>query len=461
VSRRPASAISGAPVLVGAATVIVALIAVLLANQSSSGLPFVETYDVRAHVADAKRLTPGVDVRIGGKRVGQLQAITAETGRDGRDAYTALALKLDRSAGPLPRDSTLRIRPRSIIGTKYVEIVRGESPRTIPQGGVIPRRSTSASVDLDEVVGTFDAGTRRATRRVVKEAAYGVAGRGGDLNAAFGRLPGTLLTAGRVTRTLADPTTDVAGLIRGADGALGALRPVTDDLGRLIAGTDTTLGALRRETEPLGTVLADAPRTLSTVDVGSGELLPVLRDTAALARALRPTADQLPATSRALSRAAVDGRPVLRRVPRLGRDLRTTLGATDRALRRDTTTGALRLLTPTAEALDRALQHVVPLQTRCNYVGLFARNATDLIGEGDQNGAWLRLALVLPLAQTVGRADTPEPDLHYRAYPDERCGVGNETWAPGRVVGAPASEPQHRNPATAAPAGTPKGPDGR
>lgn len=461
MSRRPASAVSGAPVLVGAATVIVALIAVILANRSATGLPLVETYDVRANVVDAKRLTPGVDVRIGGKRVGRLQGITARTTADGRDTYASLALRLDRGVGPLPADSTLRIRPRSIIGTKYVEIVRGASRRTIPAGGVLPRRSTSASVDLDEVIGTFDAGTRRASRRVVREAADGIAGRGAAVNAAVGRLPGVLLRAGRVTRTLADPRTDLAGLVAGADGATGALRPVLPELGRLIAATDTTLGAVASERPSLRDVLDEAPPTLGAVDAGSRELRPVLRDTARLARELRPVADELPGTSRALARAAVDGRPVLRRLPRLGTDLRTTLRSADRALRRDTTTGALRLLRPTADALDGALRHVVPLQTRCNYVGLFARNASDLIGEGDQNGAWLRLALVLPLAQTVGRAASPEPDLHLRTYPDDRCGVGNEPWAPGRVLGSPAGERRYVNPATAAPAGTPKGPDGR
>jgi hypothetical protein len=176
--------------------------------------------------------------------------------------------------------------------------------------------------------------------------------------------------------------------------------------------------------------------------------------------AVRLAAGQ-PEAAVALRRAAVDGRPVLRRVPALGRRLRTTLAATDRALRRDATTDALRLLAPTAEALEGTLDHVVPLQTACNVVGLFARNAADLIGEGDANGSWLRLALVLPLAQTVGRATSAEPDLHYRAYPDASCSVGNERWAPGRTLGDRPAATRQPVPATSAPAGTPKGPDGR
>src|SRR6266550_8686122 len=66
------------PVLIGAITVLVAAVGLLLAYNANNGLPFVPTYNIRAMVPDAAELTPGNEVRVGGKRVGVISRITAE-----------------------------------------------------------------------------------------------------------------------------------------------------------------------------------------------------------------------------------------------------------------------------------------------------------------------------------------------------------------------------------------------
>src|SRR6478736_2205225 len=118
--RRGSASIAANPVLIGAATTLVVLVAVFLAYNANSGLPFVPSYELRAEVPNAANLVVGNDVRIGGTRVGTVDA--------------RLDLKLETTIDPLPVDSTVIVRPRSALGLKYVQITRGQSSRGFEDG---------------------------------------------------------------------------------------------------------------------------------------------------------------------------------------------------------------------------------------------------------------------------------------------------------------------------------------
>jgi hypothetical protein len=102
----------------------------------------------------------------------------------------------------------------------------------------------------------------------------------------------------------------------------------------------------------------------------------------------------------------------------------------------------------------------VPAQTRCNYLGLYFRDAPAVVAEGDANGNWFRF---MPLQNAP---DNPyhgsvSSNLHFDPYVDEgaggRCVAGNERYAPGTQVGPPpnAAAAPTSNPATHPPAGVP------
>jgi virulence factor Mce-like protein len=456
--NRRRTSLAGSPVLIGAATALIALVAVVLSYNANKGLPFITTYDIVAEVADAKKLTTSVDVRIGGKRVGQVAEIKAVK-KDGR-YFSRLSLKLDQTVAELPVDTKLRIRPKSIIGAKFVELYPGSSSRTIAAGGTIQEAATSASVDLDEVTGLFDANLRRSYRGVIKEAANGFAGRGSSLNEGLDAVPGALAGATELLRTLSDPATQLARFVQGLDATTQAVAPATQDLGGLFAAAEPTLKAIGAENEANGQTLQLLPSTEAATRDASRVAAPVLRDAAALVKELRPGVRELPRTVNALHRVAVNGIPVLRRAPVLGTQLRATLRSADGTLQRQSFTDALTLLTPTAQELLPALQLLTPQQTKCNYVGLFARNATSAGSAGDENGNWLRIGLVLSTDQTL-RSPQADPRLHYQVYPDNDpggCAVGSEAYTPGKVIGRVPGQNSGANPRTSAPAGTPKGP---
>ena len=118
--------IASNPVLVGAVTVLVILVAVFLAYNANNGLPFVSTYDLKAQVPNAQALVKGNEVRIGGARVGVVKSVKPVALENGRYA-AELSLSLDKIAEPVPSNSRLVIRPKSPLGLKYVQIVPGDS----------------------------------------------------------------------------------------------------------------------------------------------------------------------------------------------------------------------------------------------------------------------------------------------------------------------------------------------
>ena len=137
--RAGTSVLSGSPVLVGAVTVIVAIVAVFLSYNANEGLPFVPTYSLTANVPNANGLVRGNEVRMGGSRIGVVTEIkTRPPGERRRRGQPEL--ELDERIIPLPKDSTLIIRPRSALGLKYVEITKGTSKQGVRRGRDDPAR---------------------------------------------------------------------------------------------------------------------------------------------------------------------------------------------------------------------------------------------------------------------------------------------------------------------------------
>ena len=183
-SRSGTAALVASPVLVGAVTVLIAIIAVLIAYGANQGLPFVPTYDVKAELPSGAKLVKGNEVRTGGFRVGVVSDIKPTTTRvDGESKTVALAtLKLDKTVEPLATDTKLRVRPRSALGLKYVELTPGRARRAYKAGDTIPVESASEPLEFEDVYEIFDRETRPAVQRATAGFGDSFAGRGQSIN---------------------------------------------------------------------------------------------------------------------------------------------------------------------------------------------------------------------------------------------------------------------------------------
>jgi virulence factor Mce-like protein len=458
MNRRPAPTIMANPVLVGAATLLVVLVGVFLAYNANSGLPFVPTYQVDAIVPDAAELVRGNDVRIGGKRVGTIDAIEARRTADGH-VVSRLSMKLEKPVEPLPADTKVTVRPRSTLGLKYVELQPGSSKRGIPAGGTIPVQNAGKIVELDEVLNAFDAQARAGLQGVVEPLATGLAGRGGDLNRAVAALRPAVRLLRPVARNFRSARTDLPGFIAGIDAAAAAAEPVATTLARLLGDAGITFSAINAQRSRFQAFLEAAPATIRVTTDALTVARPVLADSAALAEALVPAAGLLPATTRRLAGAVETGTPVLRRGTRLGPDLEGVLQEVERLAKDPATSGAVVKLTSVVGSLEPTQRFLNPFQTVCNYLGLWTRNASSVISEGDANGTWFRFVPVMQPSEILQSA-APAPELHVTPYGKfhGECEVGNERYRGGQVIGNTPEQEPNRTQDTAPPAGIPKGP---
>src|SRR3954468_20678895 len=122
--RRSDVSIMANPLLVGTCTLLIVLVAVFVTYNANNGLPFVPTYNVDAVVKDSQLLGHNAEVRIGGKRVGMVTSMQAGARRDA-EPVARLKLKIDQESSPLPVDTIVRVRPKSVIGLKYLELEPG------------------------------------------------------------------------------------------------------------------------------------------------------------------------------------------------------------------------------------------------------------------------------------------------------------------------------------------------
>ena len=313
--RRPPqnrASVVASPVLVGAVTVLVVVVAVFLAYNANSGLPFVPTTQLKVDLANGANLVPGNEVRSGGFRVGVVSAMEPVR-LPGGTVGAQVTLKLDRKLGAIPADSQVTVRPRSALGLKYVELDRGRSERTLADGATLPRRQTRIPVELDQVLDMFDAPTRRAAGENLVGFGDALNGRGADINETIGRLPELEDRLTSVMANLADPRTNIQGFFSELDDAARVVAPVSKTNARLFTTMADTFGAISADEQALKDTIAKAPGTLDTGTRSLRVQRPFLEHTAALSADLDAAAVELrralPDVNRALATATPGAAP--------------------------------------------------------------------------------------------------------------------------------------------------------
>ena len=388
--RSRASSIVANPVLVGAVTVLIAVVAVFLAYSANSGLPFVPTYTLKVDAPNGARLVAGNEVRLGGFRIGQVTKLEPIRRDDGKIG-ASLTLSLDKSASPLPRDSEVVIRPRSTLGLKYVEIVRGKSRQSLPQGASLTASEGSTPPEFDDLFETFTDKTRRDISANLGTFGTGLAGRGVDINRALVGLPPLLRDIQPVMRTLADPDTQLARFFEELQDIATITAPVADRLSHAFTAGADVFAALSQDPEALDQTIARSPALLR-------EGTPALRGQRPFLRRLAGLSDEISGTARAVrtnvgpvSSALAAGTRTLPQTPRLARDLQGTFRALRFLSSSPTTNLVLQGLTTTATTLNNTLRWLGPHITVCNYWNYWWTYLSDHIGEEVDSGTVQRV----------------------------------------------------------------------
>jgi ABC-type transporter Mla subunit MlaD len=390
--------LSGSPVLIGAVTVLVTLVAVFLSYNANEGLPFVPTYSLTAEVPNSAGLVRGNEVRIGGARVGVVSDIGAKPQDDG-SVVALLTLKLDPRVKPLPKDSTLLIRPRSALGLKYVEITEGTEQDGYAENATIPETaSATRPVEIDDFFNMWDDPTRIGSRGNLAGYGAAFAGRGESLNRFLADLEPLTRDLEPVLRNLSDPATGFDRLFPALGRAAAEVAPVATTQGALFAALDTTFGAWASVAEPLQESISGGPPALETATRELAAQRPFLAESEELFRRFRPGFASLSAAAPNLAVAFRVGTPALKRSPALNRRLTRTLEIVEDLGDDPRVPAGLDRVTRTATLLEPLVAFLKPAQTTCNYLTLFFANAASTISEADTIGTRIRVnPMALPL----------------------------------------------------------------
>jgi virulence factor Mce-like protein len=466
VNPRRSNSLFANRILIGAITTLVVIVAVFLAFNANSGLPFVPTYDLNVQLPDAAGLNATDSVLIGGNRVGYIGSISATTLPDGRQ-IAVLHVRLNSSLQRLPVDSTDLVRPVSPLGLKYLQITRGHSAQTLPPGATIHVSQTTLPVEIDDFFNMFTPRTRAASAVNFDNFGDGFAGRGGDLNDALHGLQPLVDNLLPVTGNLLDPRTRWAQLFPSLEQAAHEVLPVSVQEAQLFAFLDETFTPLSQATDSLQAAIAGGPPSLKTATQQLPAESQFVEDSTRLFHRFRPAFASLANASAQLAPAIAAGIPALRRTPALNDRLTSTLASLQRFVTDPRTMPGLKLLTDTATLIEPTVAYLEPAQTTCNYLALFFRNLESALSESDAVGSALNV-VALPLPQLpnseAGPASAPangppapanatlsqrslEDDsfLHSNPYPLTAapgqggvCEAGNEVYTPGRkVIGRP------------------------
>ena len=458
MSRRSGAALSASPVLVGAVTVLVTIVAVFLSYNATSGLPFVPTYDLRANLPNAAQLVRGFEVRIGGARVGVISEIDPRRRADG-STYAQVTMKLDKQIEPLPEGSMLRVRPRSALGLKYIELDPGrEGGEELPAGSVLGVETVRSSVELDEFFNMFDAPARVGQRNSLDGYGGGLAGRGQDLNSAIEAFVPLLRDLQPVMRNLSSKETRLGRFFAELGDAAEEAAPVAEEQAALFVNLDISFTALASIARPyLQETISEGPRAEEVAIRDFPLQRPFIRNQAALFRELRPGVATLPHSAPIIADAFEAGTEVLPRTIRMNEDLADVFEALADFSDDPNVRVGIDQLTRLSSSLRPTLNFLTPAQTVCNYGTLWFRNAASLLSDGDPNGTWQRFMVVA--APTLRSSDVFGPNneglpssgvangpqvenyLHYTPYPntaapgqERECQAGNERYARGQTV---------------------------
>jgi virulence factor Mce-like protein len=446
--------IFASPILVGAMLIVIGAVGMILSYNANKGLPYVPVYEVSFDLPDAAELkVGGSEVRAAGARVGIVKEIKAMRGRGNAPAFARVHVALEKKVEFLPVDSTVQVRPRSILGAKYLDLSLGKSKRTLPPGGVLALSQAKPIVELDEAFNAFDKQTTRGLRGTITELGNSFVGRGTSINEAIGSIAKGIVPFERVTRTLIAPSTDLEGFIRGTADFTGALAPVSRNLAGFFDHGATTFGAIDAAGDSLGRAIEELPPTEITGARALRRIGPVLSDAAAIATAIRPGTRVLPSASRRLADSLQEGTTTLRQTRALGDLIRAAFQRLARIVDSPHASPTLRLLTDTVQALGESLPKLTAAQLQCNIGASWMRNVSGSLADGDADGGWITGQLIINAGQNLQQS-TKAPDLHVNPAPHEdatECEAGNEPYLPGQQIGNPPGKQRNTTEKTAPP----------
>jgi ABC-type transporter Mla subunit MlaD len=251
-------------------------------------------YRVDAIFDNAGFLTPNVDVRVGGAKVGEVIDLKLT-----RDHKALVQMKVDKKFAPFRSDADCTIQSQSLISEKFIDCAPGTPnakaltapPGQTPTLGV---SGTHSPVDIDLLLNIFRRPVRERLSLLLGALGTSLTGRGEDLNQTILRAAPALQQTRRMLAVFDADRAQLKQLIGDSDTVLNSLGKGSKDVAAFVrqAGGAAVISGQRRQN--LAAAVHRLPALLK-------EARPSLNQLASFARVGTPFVDRLHAAAPGLS----------------------------------------------------------------------------------------------------------------------------------------------------------------
>ena len=301
-------------------------------------------YRISAEFSQGVELGDQADVRISGVDVGKVVSVS----NDRRTGLTRATMEIASRFAPRPADTRAILRAKTLLGETYIELSPGsQNGPKLADGASLPRGQIAPTVQLDQILNTFDPKTRAAFETWMQQDGTALTNRGENLNQALGELYPFAFNVDAVLAVLHRQAGATSQFIRDTGTVFSALSASPSQLQGFINHANTTFAATAAQEAALAATVRAFPAFLSQTRTTINRVAGFAAEAKPLIDELRPAAVQLSPALRSLAVFA----------PEL-RTLMTDIGPLDSAAR----TGV--------PALERFLNASVPLLSRIKpYLG--------------------------------------------------------------------------------------------
>lgn len=235
--------------------------------------PWTQEFTLKAEFDSANGLVPQAEVRVSGVHVGRVTEI------NGSQAGGALVTMELQPGVALRQDTRAVIRPKTLLGEKFVELVRtqGSGQPYLQTGATIPRLQTGQAVEIDDILNAMDAPTRKAMSESFRELGIAVDGRQQDIANSLQPLDTTLANLRPLARVGEARQQELDRILTNLNVIMQALADEQDQLGQIIDRGDTVMSAIASRDQALAGTVQNGAAVFSSLDQAFSGLTPADR----------------------------------------------------------------------------------------------------------------------------------------------------------------------------------------
>lgn len=233
-------------------------------------LPGQQPFLVKADFKSAEGLVQYADVDIAGIKVGNVVAQGQAP-----DGGTIVTMKLDKPY-QLRSDARAVVRPKSLLGEKYVELIRtpGSSAPVLTSGATLPQKQTGDAVSIDDVMNNMDAPTRAAMSQSLQQLGVALNNNAQNVNSSIDPIDQTVRNLQPLAQTGTRRQQQLDRILTDLNKIMQAFADEQQQLGDVVDSGNSVMSAIAARDQDLAGTVTQADTFFTNLDQIFGDLTP-------------------------------------------------------------------------------------------------------------------------------------------------------------------------------------------